>query len=98
MNEKLALTAQAICRADVEWISKAGVCSIVWSRGIVGAETFAAVRPEINRKLAKDLTKLAGRTEHHRYVFFISPAFPRTERLPEKERNSVKVYSIAFNA
>lgn len=66
--------------------------------GIVGAETFAAVRPENNRKLANDLTKLAGRTEHHRYVFFISPAFPRTERLPEKERNSVKVYSIAFNA
>ena len=66
--------------------------------GVVGAETFAAVRPENNRKLANDLAKLAGRSEHNRYVFFVSPVFPRTERLPEKERNGVKVYSIALNA
>lgn len=66
--------------------------------GVVGAETFAAVRPENNRKLANDLAKLAGRSERHRYVFFVSPGFPRTERLPEKERDGVKVYSIAMNA
>ncbi|UOA34396.1 hypothetical protein DSM110093_04232 (plasmid) [Sulfitobacter sp. DSM 110093] len=64
--------------------------------GIVGAETFAAVRPENNRKLANDLAKLVNRAEHHRYVFFISPVFPRTERLPGKERDGVKVYSIAL--
>jgi hypothetical protein len=66
--------------------------------GVVGAETFAAVRPENNRKLANDLAKLAGRSERHRYAFFMSPTFPRTERLPGKERDGVKVYSIELNA
>jgi len=66
--------------------------------GLVGAETFAAVRPENNRKLANDLNKLANRPELHRYVFFMSPAFPILERLPDKERDGVKVYSIALNA
>ena len=36
---------------------------------LVGAEAFAAVDPRNNRKLAKDLTKMAARTEEHRYVF-----------------------------
>lgn len=67
-------------------------------RGLVGAETFAAVKPENNRKLAKDLAKLESRPERHRYVFFMSPKFPKTERLPSKEREGVKVYSIAPNA
>lgn len=66
--------------------------------GLVGAETFAAVRPENNRKLANDLKKLAARPELHRYVFFMSPAFPTSGRLPDKERDGVKVYSIAMNA
>lgn len=66
--------------------------------GLVGAETFAAVRPENNRKLANDLAKLESRPEHHRYAFFMSPMFPKTERLPSKEREGVKVYSIALEA
>ncbi len=44
--------------------------------GLVGAETFAAVDPRNNNKLEADLTKLAGRPETHRYVFFLSPRFP----------------------
>ena len=54
--------------------------------GLVGAETFAAVDPRNNRKLAKDLIKLAKRPELHRYVFFASPLFPGTARLPRLER------------
>jgi hypothetical protein len=42
----------------------------------VGAETFAAVSPNNNDKLKKDLAKMAQRTELHRYVFFTSPEFP----------------------
>ena len=42
--------------------------------GLVGAETFAAVHPNNNHKMADDLDKLAGRQESHRYVFFMSPA------------------------
>ena len=64
--------------------------------GLVGAETFAAVKPENNRKLSKDLLKLANRPELHRYVFFMSPDFPSTKRLHEKEKDGVKVYSISF--
>ena len=62
--------------------------------GLVGAETFAAVDPRNNRKLAKDLIKLAGRAEVHRYVFFASPMFPGTTRLPKLERDGVQVWSV----
>lgn len=62
--------------------------------GLVGAETFAAVDPKNNRKLAKDLLKLASRTEAHRYVFFASPLFPGTARRPLLERSGVQVWSV----
>jgi hypothetical protein len=62
--------------------------------GLVGAETFAAVDPANNKKLASDLEKLAGRPERHRYVFFMSPKFPGTWRLPQFERGGVQVWSV----
>ena len=62
--------------------------------GLVGAETFAAVDPRNNRKLAKDLVKLAGRAELHRYVFFASPIFPGTVRREQLERGGVQVWSV----
>jgi hypothetical protein len=52
------------------------------------------VDPRNNRKLAKDLVKLAGRAEQHRYVFFASPMFPGTTRLPRLERGGVHVWSV----
>ena len=62
--------------------------------GLVGAETFAAVDPRNNNKLAADLTKLAVRPETHRYVFFLSPRFPGAMRRPQLERAGVQVWSI----
>jgi hypothetical protein len=62
--------------------------------GHVGAETFAAVSPYNNGKLAADLEKLAHRPEIHRYVFFMSPRFPNAERLPQFERDGVQVWSV----
>jgi hypothetical protein len=62
--------------------------------GLVGAETFAAVDPKNNKKLEMDLQKLAARTEHHRYVFFMSPRFPGFKRLPQLERSGVQVWSV----
>ena len=62
--------------------------------GLVGAETFAAVDPRNNRKLTKDLIKLAQRPEQHRYVFFASPRFPGTTRQPQLERDGVHVWSV----
>jgi hypothetical protein len=63
--------------------------------GLVGAETFAAVTPGNNGKLAKDLAKLAARPENHRYCFFASPRFPRAERIELLEKGGVQVWSVA---
>ncbi len=68
------------------------------AEGLVGAETFAAVHPRNNGKLKADLKKLAARTERHRYVFFISPAFAGTSRRPELESSGVEVWSLAANS
>lgn len=62
--------------------------------GLVGAETFAAVDPANNNKLAGDLSKLGGRLEAHRYVFFLSPRFASAARQPQLERFGVQVWSI----
>lgn len=64
--------------------------------GLVGAETFAAVRPENNRKLTGDLVKMAARPERFWYVFFMSPLFPRTERQAKWERDGVQVWSVSM--
>lgn len=62
--------------------------------GKVGAETFAAVNPQNNRKLSKDLNKLSLSAEQHRYVFFMSPLFPGTKRLEQLERDGIQVWSV----
>ena len=62
--------------------------------GLVGAETFAAVDPHNNDKLEMDLAKMAARAERHRYIFFMSPKFPGTQRLPQFERDGVQVWSV----
>ena len=62
--------------------------------GLVGAETFAAVNPANNKKLKKDLLKLAARTERHRYIFFMSPRFPGFKRLPQFEQGGIQVWSV----
>lgn len=64
--------------------------------GLVGAETFAAVTPRNNGKLAGDLAKLALRSERYRYVFFASPLFPEAGRIERLEPgNGVQVWSVA---
>jgi len=67
------------------------------TEGLVGAETFAAVHPRNNGKLNDDLDKLARRPEQHRYVFFMSPAYPELARRPELERDGVQVWSVAMH-
>lgn len=62
--------------------------------GLVGAETFAAVHPRNNGKLASDLAKLAQRPELHRYVFFMSPSHRGSQRWSSLERNGVQVWSV----
>jgi len=62
--------------------------------GLVGAETFAAVDPANNNKLKTDLSRLAARSERHRYIFFMSPRFPGSKRLPQFEQGDIQVWSI----
>jgi hypothetical protein len=62
--------------------------------GLVGAETFATVHPRNNGKLVADRIKLSARHELHRYIFFASPAFPATQRLPALEVEGVQVWSV----
>jgi len=64
------------------------------NEGYVGAETFAAVTPQNNGKLAKDLLKLAARPEMYRYVFFMSPLFRGNKRLSQFEQHGVEVWSV----
>jgi len=63
--------------------------------GLVGAETFAATSPDSNNKLNKDRAKLAVRAERHRYIFFNTPRFNETARIPRYERDGVQVWSVA---
>jgi hypothetical protein len=62
--------------------------------GLVGAETFAAVDPRNNTKLAKDLTKMAARPERNRDICVMSPRFPGIKRLTQFERDGVQVWSV----
>jgi hypothetical protein len=63
--------------------------------GLVGAKTFAAVNPNDNGKLAADLAKLALHSAvPHRYVFFMSPLFPSTQRHPDLEIDGTEVWSV----
>jgi hypothetical protein len=64
--------------------------------GLVGAEVFAATSPDSNGKLKADLAKMAVRHEQHRYVFFMSPKYPKAERLPNFERDDVQVWSVIW--
>lgn len=63
--------------------------------GLVGAETFAAVDPRNNNKLAKDLAKLAQYDQPNRYVFFSSPLYPGLKRWERLEKPGIEVWSVA---
>lgn len=60
----------------------------------LAAEVFAAVNTSNNRKLAKDLAKMAACQSAVRYVFFMCPGYPEG-RQEQLERNSnVIVWSV----
>ena len=63
--------------------------------GGVVAEVFAAVHPDNNRKLNSDIEKVraAKKEIRHRYVLFISPAYPEGEQ-HRRSKNQVVVWSL----
>ena len=60
----------------------------------MAAEEFSATRPNSNRKLQKEIVRLANDPANHRYVFFASPSYEagRHERL-EEPGSGVQVYA-----
>jgi hypothetical protein len=62
--------------------------------GVVAAEVFAAVHPKNNRKLEKDLKKLAHECPdaQNRYVFFGAPGYERQHKL--KIVDGIEVWAI----
>lgn len=64
-------------------------------RKLVAAEVFAAVTPRNNRKLTKDIAKVAGSPARHRYVFFYAPGYEagRQVRL-ESSACDVQVWAV----
>jgi hypothetical protein len=64
--------------------------------GLIWAETFAATAPRDSRMLDRNLAKIAGRPECHRYGFFMSPLFPGNRRRPEFEQSGVQVWSVGL--
>jgi hypothetical protein len=72
--------------------------------GLVGAEVFAAVLPNNNNKLQRDLAKLAPRLEEHRYVFFLSPNYRKNEHRTELDPTTsdggcrrIQVWSVTLD-
>lgn len=61
---------------------------------LVGAEAFAAVHPNNNRKLERDMRKLQDVRARYRYAFFYCPGFTlgRIERL--ERQTGVEVHCI----
>jgi len=56
----------------------------------VAAEVFAAVHPDNNRKLSKDVARVRGAAAEHRYVFFHSPG----NWAEVRERDGVQIVFI----
>jgi len=63
---------------------------------LVGAETFAAVDPRNNRKIHKDLAKLAVDPSRFRYSFFYAPGFAPGRVLSFERGDGVEVHCVAI--
>lgn len=60
----------------------------------VSCEVFAAVAPDNNRKLSKDVNRVAGTAANDRYVFFYSPGYePGLLRV----RKGVQIHVVDLN-
>ena len=68
---------------------------ITGSGQAVVAEVFAAVRPDNNKKLAKDVRRIAAVQATHRYVFFHCPGIPPGDRPGAAAYPTVRIVSLS---
>lgn len=59
----------------------------------VAAEVFAAVNPSNNRKLARDIAKVAATTARFKYVFFMCPGYDEGHQ-NRRSHSGVEVWSV----
>jgi hypothetical protein len=64
--------------------------------GMIAAEIFCATDPRSNRKLEKDIARMALDSSQHRYVFFSSPTH-RGKAVEISYESGVRVYAIDLN-
>jgi hypothetical protein len=64
--------------------------------GQIAAETFAAVDPQNNRKLDKDILKVGLTSAPRKYVFYICPHKPPSGPIPSKTNPKVNVVSLGW--
>lgn len=64
--------------------------------GGIAAEVFASVTPKNNRKLAKDIEKVACSDAKHRYVLFMSPGCTSGPYPVKTATRNVCVWSLGY--
>ncbi|MCB1636582.1 MAG: hypothetical protein KDI51_18485 [Xanthomonadales bacterium] len=62
--------------------------------GAIAAEVFAAVNPRNNRKLAKDIAKVAASSAREKYVFFMCPGFAEGPQPTLGNGSGVSIWSV----
>lgn len=65
--------------------------------GGIAAEVFAAVKPDNNKKLKKDLKKVSQASANHKYVFFACPGHQPGEEDEDSDYPGVKIISLGID-
>ena len=65
--------------------------------GFIVAETFSAVTPKNNNKLKNDIAKVSAADAKYKYVFYICPSHPLTDRSTLPREDEVRVVSLGWN-
>ena len=77
-------------------LGTAGGTDIESIDGSIAAETFASVDPRNNRKLDKDIDKVACTAAIHKYVFYICPSDTVSEAITSSRNAQVKIVSLGW--
>ena len=64
--------------------------------GTLAAEAFAAVTPNSNDKLRKDVAKVGSTNARLKYVFYSSPAVEPRAPVPAPQNHSVQIVSLGW--
>jgi hypothetical protein len=62
--------------------------------GAIAAEVFAAVNPQNNRKLAKDIAKISTSSAWQKYVFFMCPGYAEGHQPALGKGTGVSIWSV----